>query len=43
MPESDTEKEDLLFEFKSFCHFYKQMLEDAAFHKFIKSLMFYIS
>ena len=42
MPESDTEKEDLLFEFKSFCHF-TSVLEDAAFHKFIKSLMFYIS
>jgi len=43
MYESDTEKEDLLFEFKSVCHLYKQMLQDAAFQKFIKSLMFYVS
>ena len=43
MPDSDTEKEDLLFEFKSVCHLHKQMLQDAAFQKFIKSLMFYVS
>ena len=28
MYESDTEKEDLLSEFKSFCQLYKQMLQD---------------
>lgn len=29
MYESDTEKEDLLSEFKSFCQLYKQMLKDG--------------
>jgi len=30
MHESDTEKEDLLSEFKSFCQLYEQMLQDAV-------------
>ena len=30
MCESDTEKEDLLSEFKSFCQLYKQMLQDGV-------------
>jgi len=30
MYESDTEKEDLLPEFESFCQLYKQMLQDAV-------------
>jgi len=30
MYESDTEKEDLLSEFKSFCQLFKQMLQDAV-------------
>ena len=33
MYESDTEKEDLLSEFKSFCQLYKQMLKDAVISK----------
>ena len=35
MYESDTEKEDLLSELKSFCQLYKQMLEDLSLQTFI--------
>jgi len=36
MYESDTEKEDLLSEFKSFCQLYKQMLQGAVISEFHK-------
>jgi len=42
MYELDTEKADLLSEFKSFCQLYKQMPQDAVIQKFIKSIKFVI-
>ena len=36
MHESDTEKWDVLSEFKSFCHLYKQKLQDVGISEFHK-------
>ena len=43
MFEPDTEKEDLLYEFKSLFQLYKQMLQNAVISEVHKSVVFYIS